>query len=1431
VADTNSIAEDTTTAITGDVLTNDLHPNGQPGADTPTSFVSWASTQATYGTFTDTGNGTYSYTLNNANPLVQGLDAGQTLTEQFNYTMQDADGDQSTATLTITINGTNDTPHITTDPGNPQGANDVVSEAGLATGSNAAANTEFAYGHFTVSDPDGLDDIQSVTINGTTIAIGSLAGTVIHGANGDLTVTAYNGTTGVADYTYELKTPTTDIAGMETNVFTLTTSDGTSTSAPATITIEITDDVPHAVADTNSIAEDTAAAITGDVLTNDLHPNGQPGADTPTSFVSWASTQATYGTFTDTGNGTYSYTLNNANPLVQALDTGETLKETFNYTMQDADGDQSTATLTITINGANDTPHITTDPGNVGGGNDVVYESGLATGSNAAANTELAYGHFTVSDPDGLDDIQSVTINGTTIAMVNLGANNVIHGANGDLTITAYNGTTGVADYTYELKTPTTDVAGTETNVFTLTTSDGTSISAPATITIEIVDDTPAAGTNAAVQLDDDALAGGNPGGMGDVSPDTANTSGILSHSYGADGAGSISYLTNGAPAGFTYELSGSSLLVKQGTTTVMTLTVDSATGAYTVTQNAPIDHALIQGENNQAFTIGYQVTDKDGDHANGTISLNINDDTPTAGNQSVTVGEGHSVGANLLITLDISGSMGDPSGVAGKTRLDLAKDALYKLMDAYSENGDVMVKLVTFSTTATIIGDHWMTVAEAKAAISSYSPTNTTNYDDALLKTMDAFDDSGAIAGGQNVSYFLSDGAPNQSTTWPGVAGSGNTYINAAEETAWENFLNTHEITSFALGMGSGANATYLDPIAYNGVGSGNETSSIIVTDLSQLSSVLVGTVIVPSTVTGNLITGSVDVSFGADGPGILKIVSIAHDVNGDGIDEVYNTSSAGYNAATTALTLSTHDGGTLVVNFTTGAYTYTSPSTMPLDAKEVFSYTVADHDGDTATANLTINLPTADVLVVGTSANDQTGQTVDHYIDHNAPLEGPITGGGGNDVLVGDFGGASKGAGATANIVFVLDRSGSMTTSIPFGTGDIARLQALKNATIDSLNDLYNSGAENVRVHLVSFNSSATDLGTFNLTVNGVDNATALANAIAAVNSLTATGNTNYEAALQSAHAWIGSSSGPLASADVNEVIFVSDGAPNTPNSNVSQYTDDANNILSHGFTIDAVGINVDTNALAYLDKVEGSTAASGSADNIHTAEELTAVIGQLAGGDVLLNAAGDDNIAGGDGNDIIFGDAINTDALADAHGLTTPDGAGWAVFEQLGWTEQQIVDYVKANHSTLATESGRTGGNDVINGGPGNDIIYGQEGNDIINGGAGNDILSGGTGNNILTGGLGADTFKVGAGNDHITDYSLAEGDKVDISAVLNTPDADHSKLGFHTADGKAVLDVYDSTDHTAAHLVGSVTFDNINATDLDSLLGQINLDHTT
>ncbi|MDM8351260.1 VCBS domain-containing protein, partial [Pseudomonas sp. sp1636] len=289
---------------------------------------------------------------------------------------------------------------------------------------------------------------------------------VFTGAHGSLTISAYNAATGVASYNYELTSPTTDGPGIESDTFTLSVSDGTASSAPASIVIEIVDDVPHAVDDSNSIAEDTLTPITGNVLTNDLHPNGQPGADTPTSFVSWSSTAATYGTFSDTGNGTYSYSLNNANPAVQGLDAGESLSETFSYTMQDADGDTDTATLTITITGSNDVPKVVVDPGN-DGANDRVFEAGLSQGSDAASNSEFASGSFTLSDADGLDDLQSVTINGVTVAIGSLAGSQFI-GAHGSLTISAYNAATGVASYNYELTSSTTDGPGIESDNFTL---------------------------------------------------------------------------------------------------------------------------------------------------------------------------------------------------------------------------------------------------------------------------------------------------------------------------------------------------------------------------------------------------------------------------------------------------------------------------------------------------------------------------------------------------------------------------------------------------------------------------------------------------------------------------------------------------------------------------------------------------------------------------------------------------------------------------------------------------------------------------------------------------------------------------------------------------------------------------------------------------
>lgn len=96
-------------------------------------------------------------------------------------------------------------------------------------------------------------------------------------------------------------------------------------------------------------------------------------------------------------------------------------------------------------------------------------------------------------------------------------------------------------------------------------------------------DSGPSTGFNPVAYMDDDSLPGGNTGGISDATPDIQNTSGILSHEFGADGAGSIAWLFSGAPAGYEYVAQDDDLLIRQGETTVLTLTLNPATGAYVV--------------------------------------------------------------------------------------------------------------------------------------------------------------------------------------------------------------------------------------------------------------------------------------------------------------------------------------------------------------------------------------------------------------------------------------------------------------------------------------------------------------------------------------------------------------------------------------------------------------------------------------------------------------------------------------------------------------------------------------------------------------------------------------------------------------------------------------------------------------------------------
>src|SRR5262249_27192745 len=58
----------------------------------------------------------------------------------------------------------------------------------------------------------------------------------------------------------------------------------------------------------------------------------------------------------------------------------------------------------------------------------------------------------------------------------------------------------------------------------------------------------------------------------------------------------------------------------------------DLASGGFTFTLSAPIDHAVVQGRNLDTLTFKFVATDADGDSVGSTFDVAIQDDVPTAG-------------------------------------------------------------------------------------------------------------------------------------------------------------------------------------------------------------------------------------------------------------------------------------------------------------------------------------------------------------------------------------------------------------------------------------------------------------------------------------------------------------------------------------------------------------------------------------------------------------------------------------------------------------------------------------------------------------------------------------------------------------------------------------------------------------------------------
>ncbi|WP_353325968.1 VCBS domain-containing protein, partial [Chitiniphilus shinanonensis] len=282
------------------------------------------------------------------------------------------------------------------------------------------------------------------------------AGTINDGVYGSLTIDAAGNWT----YTLNNADPAVQVLKEGESIvrpITVTSADGT--THVITVTIQGTNET--ATLGSGTVQEDTTLTADGTLVATGV-----------ATFV--PSTQAgTYGSLTVDAAGHWVYTLNNADPVVQALVTGETKVETFTVTLDDG----ATTTVTINVLGLDDGAII------------VPHTPGADAGTVKEDVTLTVSGKLDVTDPDAGQ------------AVFNAGTIN--DGVYGSLTIDA------AGNWTYTLNNADPAVQGlkegeTVIRPITVTSADGTTHIV--TVTILGTNDVPTARNDNAQTLEDTPL-------------------------------------------------------------------------------------------------------------------------------------------------------------------------------------------------------------------------------------------------------------------------------------------------------------------------------------------------------------------------------------------------------------------------------------------------------------------------------------------------------------------------------------------------------------------------------------------------------------------------------------------------------------------------------------------------------------------------------------------------------------------------------------------------------------------------------------------------------------------------------------------------------------------------------------------------------------
>jgi VCBS repeat-containing protein len=294
-------------------------------------------TTAGGGTLTLHADGFYSF---NPGTAYNGLDVTETAVEMISYTVSDGNGGTASATLTLTVNGSNDVP-VVIDPANP------------GTPTNPIQATDPMN---VIPDVIGLEGSSPATVN---------VGSYIVDPDDELLVFTATGLppgfsispTGVI---VGMFAPDASQLGPYTVIITATDPDGA--SVQTSITFTAINPPPVAVADTGAIGEDAGLMAMGNVLTgpgadHDTAPDADPlhvaAVNGVPASVGQPVQGSTGGTFIVLADGTWSF---DPGLDFQGLGVGETRTTTITYRVSDGQGGNDETTITVTVNGAADAP-------------------------------------------------------------------------------------------------------------------------------------------------------------------------------------------------------------------------------------------------------------------------------------------------------------------------------------------------------------------------------------------------------------------------------------------------------------------------------------------------------------------------------------------------------------------------------------------------------------------------------------------------------------------------------------------------------------------------------------------------------------------------------------------------------------------------------------------------------------------------------------------------------------------------------------------------------------------------------------------------------------------------------------------------------------------------------------------------------------------